>query len=141
MKSKLVVLLALSSLCHVAVIGALCLFLTVPWVGMQCVIVVFSGHTYLLFYCALNWKPSAVCFFMHTTNTLIRPDMSRLISVFARGTTHSVFYCHLLALSLFLFEPWHDISYNVVYATSKASDQSAHMRSLIRGFASHLNIL
>ena len=26
------------------------LFLTVPWVGLQCVIVVFSDHTYLLFY-------------------------------------------------------------------------------------------
>ena len=26
------------------------LFLTVPWVGLQCVIVVFLDHTYLLFY-------------------------------------------------------------------------------------------
>ena len=31
------------------VFGALCLFLTVSWVGMQCVIVAFSGHTYLFF--------------------------------------------------------------------------------------------
>ena len=30
---------------------------------------------------------------------------------------------------------------NVVCATSKASDQPAHMRSLIRDFASPLNIL
>ena len=36
---------------------------------------------------------------------------------------------------------WHDISNNVVCATSKASDQSAHMRSLISAFASRLNIL
>ena len=29
------------------VFGALCLFLTVSWVGLQCVIVAFPGHTYL----------------------------------------------------------------------------------------------
>ena len=39
------------------------------------------------------------------------------------------------------FEPWHGISNNVVCATSKVSDQPAHMRSLIRSFASCLNIL
>ena len=32
--------------------------------------------------------------------------------------------------------PLHEISNNVVYATSDASDQPAHMRSLIRSFAS-----
>ena len=40
-----------------------------------------------------------------------------------------------------IFEPRHEIYNNVVCATSKASDQPAHMRSLIRAFASHLNIL
>ena len=35
----------------------------------------------------------------------------------------------------------HEISNNVVCETSKASDQPAHMRSLIRVFASSLNIL
>ena len=34
-----------------------------------------------------------------------------------------------------LFEPVHGISNNVVCVTSKASDQPAHMRSLIRAFA------
>ena len=38
-------------------------------------------------------------------------------------------------------EPWHDVSNNVVCATSKASDQPAHTRSLIRAFACRLNIL
>ena len=38
-------------------------------------------------------------------------------------------------------DPWHGISNNVVCATSKASDQPAHTRSLIRAFASRLNIL
>ena len=42
---------------------------------------------------------------------------------------------------LMLFEPGHDISNNMVCATSKGSDQPAHMRSLIRAFASHLSIL
>ena len=37
--------------------------------------------------------------------------------------------------------PVHEISNNVVCATSEASDQPAHMRSLIRAFASRLSIL
>ena len=40
-----------------------------------------------------------------------------------------------------VFEPWHGISNNVVCATSKASDQPAHTRSVIRACASRLNIL
>ena len=40
-----------------------------------------------------------------------------------------------------IYKPRHEISNNVVCATSKASDQPAHMRSLIRAFASRLNIL
>ena len=38
-------------------------------------------------------------------------------------------------------EPVHDISNNMICATSKASDQPAHTRSLIRAFASRLGIL
>ena len=37
--------------------------------------------------------------------------------------------------------PRYEISNNVVCATSKGSDQPAHTRSLIRAFASRLNIL
>ena len=39
------------------------------------------------------------------------------------------------------FEPRHEISNNVVCATSEASDQPAHTRSLIRAFASRLTLL
>ena len=41
------------------------------------------------------------------------------------------------------YEPVHEISNNVVHvcATSKASDQPAHTRNLIRAFASRLTIL
>ena len=47
----------------------------------------------------------------------------------------------ILILSKCIFEPRHEISNNVVCATSKASDQPAHTRSLIRTFASRLSIL
>ena len=40
-----------------------------------------------------------------------------------------------------IIEPGHEISNNVVCANSKGSDQPAHMRSLIRAFASRLKIL
>ena len=40
-----------------------------------------------------------------------------------------------------IFEPWHEISNNVVCATSKGSDQPAQKRSLIRAIAGRLNIL
>ena len=43
--------------------------------------------------------------------------------------------------ALYINEPWHEISNNVVCATSKGSDQPAHTRRLTRAFASHLNIL
>ena len=39
------------------------------------------------------------------------------------------------------FEPRHEISNNVVCATSKASDQPAHTLCLIRTFANRLSIL
>ena len=39
------------------------------------------------------------------------------------------------------YEPRHEISNNGVYATSKASDQPAQTRSLIRAYASRLSIL
>ena len=48
-KRKLVALLVLSYRC-IYTINALWLFLTVPWVGLQYVIVLFPDHTHLLFY-------------------------------------------------------------------------------------------
>ena len=44
-------------------------------------------------------------------------------------------------LDAFSNEPAHEVSNNVVCATSKASDQPVHTRSLIRAFASRLSIL
>ena len=47
-KRKLVALVLLSYRC-VVTINFLWLFLTMPWVGLQCVIVVFSDQTHLFF--------------------------------------------------------------------------------------------
>ena len=82
-KSESVALLNLSSWCLMI---AVWLFLALPLVCLQFVIVIFPEHTHLP------------------------------------------------------FEPPHEISNNVVCATSKASDQPAHKRSLIRAFAGRLNI-
>ena len=49
-----------------------------------------------------------------------------------------------LLVSLLLcksYEPRDEFSNNMVFVSSKASDQPVHMRSLIRAFASRLNIL
>ena len=61
------------------------------------------------------------------------------------GTTY-IWQIFILTNSLFASflltnEPVHEISNNVVCATSKASDQPALMRSLIRAFARRLSIL
>ena len=47
----------------------------------------------------------------------------------------------LVTISAKSFKPVHEISNNVVCATSKASDQPAHTHSLTRAFASRLSIL
>ena len=47
-KRELVALLLLTY-GFLVTVNVLLLFLTVPWVGMQCVIVVFPDHTHLLF--------------------------------------------------------------------------------------------
>ena len=49
---------------------------------------------------------------------------------------HMIIDCHDMT-----YEPVHEISNIVVCATSKASDQPAHTRSLIRAFASRLSFL
>ena len=48
MKRKLVASIVLSYKCPFTV-DVCWLFLTVPWFGLQCVIVVFPDHTHLLF--------------------------------------------------------------------------------------------
>ena len=66
-----------------------------------------------------------------------------VISLYVVILMHSTLqYCKILAENLLkINKPRHEIFNNVVCATSKGSDQPAHTRSLIRGFASLLNIL
>ena len=47
---------------------------------------------------------------------------------------------HFNPLTDIIIEPVHEISNNVICATSKASDQPAHTCSLIRAFPSRLRI-
>ena len=82
----------------------------------------------------VGWSASL---FLHTAKSVF------LIKPFPVATFASV--CMYMAWTrkkgCGIFEPRHEIYNNVVYATSKTSDQPAHMRSLIRTFASRLNIL
>ena len=61
-KRKLVALLLLSYRCIVT-INVLWLFLTVPWVRLQCVIVVFPDHTHLLLtkFLFVSYPLSIIC--------------------------------------------------------------------------------
>ena len=69
--------------------------------------------------------------------TAIFPQMCLMLDQFLWG--HSSRVCDI---SCFVFfSRWHEISNNVVCATSKGSDQPAPMPSLIRAFANPLNIL
>ena len=83
----------------------------------------------------------------HMTTTAVFCFRHILIS---DSRKHALHQCSTCCVCLFpavacykplLIEPVHEISNNVVCATSKASDQPAHTRSLIRAFASRLNIL
>ena len=56
-------------------------------------------------------------------------------------TTHYKSGCKIHHTKKLKYEPVHEISNHVVCATSKASDQPGHTRSLIRAFASRLSIL
>ena len=63
-----------------------------------------------------------------------------ILLCYAFNPSDYIIRCHQEFL-LRIYEPWHEISNNVVCATSKGSDQPAHTHSLIRAYASCLNIL
>ena len=56
------------------------------------------------------------------------------------GENHNEWYQYYCSI-FYAFKPWHEFSNNVVCATNEGSDQPAHTRSLVRAFASRLNIL
>ena len=66
----------------------------------------------------------------------VDPDLIHLLNFsFKRGHRLHEIYAHNVLMMSNTVEPRHEISNNVVCATSKASDQTAHMRSPIRAFA------
>ena len=69
---------------------------------------------------------------MNTQNTFLKEKKSEMFAVEIQNTCENEWYT---------IERWHDISNNVVCATSKGTDQSARTHRLIRAFASCLNIL
>ena len=69
-------------------------------------------------------------------NILITMKFDKIFSSYFHFTNYSV-----NGTSIKIIEPRHEISNYVVCATSKCSDQLAHMHRLSRGFASHLNII
>ena len=83
----------------------------------------------------MSWKYKAWIF------KIIRTKIKKAIlafSVFKLSFLNSYILSRLYRLKM---EPVHENSNNVVCATSKASDQPAHTRSLIRAFASRSSIL
>ena len=78
------------------------------------------------------FSQKVICKLLHQTfQSVIFNDINYLKTVFFKAKS----------VCLLTYEPLHEISNNVVWATSKVSDKPAHTRSLIRGFASRLNIL
>ena len=79
------------------------------------------------------------------SNTQVRSSMymNNITSSVSVSCLNSFVYEHagVCVVVFICFEPVHEISNNVVCATSKATDQPAHTRSLIRAFASRLSIL
>ena len=63
------------------------------------------------------------------------------ISVSAIHNNDMFYHTDTKSCLTMICEPRHEISNNVVCVTSKAADQPAHMRRLIRAFASRLTIL
>ena len=75
----------------------------------------------------------------HNEYCEIAPDVDSRITILYMLNVDQAF-CESV-YSQNIVEPVHEISNNVVCATSKASDQPAHTRSLVRAFASRLSIL
>ena len=63
------------------------------------------------------------------------------VTVYVRYPIRSYHRARRVITCITSFGPQQEISNNVLCTTSKDSDQPAHMRSLIRAFASRLNIL
>ena len=95
--------------------------------------VIFLTPSILAVTFVICWQPS------QTVWTLIRTDRTSVL-IWIQTICHSATVPERIFWKK-SFEPRHEISNNVVCATSKASDQPVHMRSLIKAFAIRLNIV
>ena len=75
------------------------------------------------------------------TEQQFRDPKQRDVSYYYEIKLFDIIYLSTELHMPYVNEPVHEISNVVVYATSKASDQPAHTRSLIRAFASRWSIL
>ena len=101
--------------------------------------VMFSVYCYFSHFGGLTWKNPVQC----KTRVEVCHRMTHYSSGKSRPWVFIDIYNSFLMTQHLnqIFEPWHEISNNVVCATSKASDQPAHTPSLIRAFASRFNIV
>ena len=67
--------------------------------------------------------------------------MHRVFQACPRQSFETQYSASWKTIRILSTEPLHEISNNVACATSKALDQPAHTRSLIRAFASRFSIL
>ena len=72
---------------------------------------------------------------------IVKGIMTSLQRNLSPTVMHETVDPHEVNILLLSFEPRHEISNNLVSATSKGSDQPAHTHSLVRAFANRLNIL
>ena len=87
---------------------------------------------------------TGLCLCLHTTKTAFTTTTHLILQSLKKSQYNLliVFFLACVFLSLnIIYGPVHEISNNLVCANSKASDQPAHTRSLIRAFASRLSIL
>ena len=131
------------NMCHLVLIYMFMSDLVPEWNWIELKIVI----VYIL-----SSLESSYCIIIHSYYMGLNKRKPILVVHFVnnKGTDQSVQSAQCVCYSLIVsylklrqatFEPWHEISNNVVCATSKGSDQPAHMRSLIRAFACHFNIL
>ena len=93
--------------------------------------------------CAIFFSSFALRFFRLFVWCYLRPKIRKKAKWHKPATIKQFFKKNknVKRLPTKTYEPRHEISNNVVCATSKGSDQPAHTRSLIRAFASRLNNL
>ena len=76
---------------------------------------------------------------LQTCNSLQIAAEQKNLEDIKKGTVYTI--VTMLCYKKHIIEPRHEISSNVVCATSEGLDQPAHVHRLIRAFASPLNIL